>query len=98
MRVRGIGVAEFRPHLYVVDNELTEVSWRILTPALASASPTCSPLNLGYAGGNNLGIRRALATHRYILLLNSDVDISEAAAIRLLERVEANPQISSWVL
>jgi GT2 family glycosyltransferase len=85
---------ELSPHLYVVDNESTQATSRTLADALVSADLICSPLNLGYAGGNNLGVRRALATHRYILLLNSDVDISEAAAIWLLERLEANPQIS----
>ena len=85
---------ELRPHLYVVDNELTRATRRTLAPALAPDSLICSPLNLGYAGGNNLGIRRALAAHQYILLLNSDVEISEAAAAQLLERLEANPQIS----
>jgi len=86
---------ELRPHVYVVDNESTEATRRTMAPALASASLICSPLNLGYAGGNNLGIRRALAAqHQYVLLLNSDVEISEAAVIRLLERLKANPQIS----
>jgi GT2 family glycosyltransferase len=86
---------DLRPHLYVVDNESTEATSETMASALASDSLICSPRNLGYAGGNNLGIRRALAAqHQYILLLNSDAEISEAGTIRLLERLQANPQIS----
>jgi GT2 family glycosyltransferase len=84
-----------RPRLYVVDNESTGSTSETLAPALAADNLICSRLNLGYAGGNNLGIQRALAArHRYVLLLNSDADISEAGVIRLLERLRTNPQIS----
>ena len=86
---------EIKPCLYVVDNESTEATRRALTAGLGSASLICSPLNLGYAGGNNLGIRQALSAHcRYILLHNSDAEISEAGVIRLIARLQANPQIS----
>jgi GT2 family glycosyltransferase len=86
---------EIKPCLYVVDNESTEVTRRALAAGLGSASLICSPLNLGYAGGNNLGIRQALSAHcQYILLHNSDAEIPEAGVIRLLARLKANPQIS----
>jgi GT2 family glycosyltransferase len=83
------------PALIVVDNESTEATCRTLAAALAPGELICSPVNLGYGGGNNLGIRRALASGRkYILLLNTDAEISEAGVSRLLERLEGNPDIS----
>lgn len=86
---------ELKPRLYVVDNESTEATRRALAAGLGSASLICSPLNLGYAGGNNLGIRQALSAHcQYILLHNSDAEISEGGVTRLLARLKANPQIS----
>ena len=54
-----------------------------------------STSNRGYGGGNNLGIRAAARdAHSAILLLNSDVEISEAAVCRLLARLEADPTLS----
>jgi GT2 family glycosyltransferase len=82
------------PHVYVVDNESTPQSFTVLTQQLPPDSLISSTRNLGYGGGNNLGIRRALgARHQHILLLNSDADITESAVVRLLERLRANPQI-----
>ena len=78
---------ELRPQVYVVDNESTAATSAALASALSPDNLICSSLNLGYAGGNNLGIRQALSAHcRYILLHNSDAEISEAGVIRLLAR------------
>lgn len=83
------------PHLLVIDNESTERSSRMLSSVLAPDELICSQVNLGYGGGNNLGIRRALAAKaEYILLLNSDAEISEAAVSHLLERLKSNAEIS----
>jgi hypothetical protein len=57
---------ELSSHLYVVDNESTQATSRTLADALVSADLISSPLNLGYAGGNNLGIRTALAARRSV--------------------------------
>ena len=87
--------AELTPQLYVVDNESTSETSATLGSGLSPDSLICTPLNLGYAGGNNLGIRRALAHGcEYILLLNSDAEIAEAAVQRLLKTLKANPRIS----
>ena len=87
--------AKLRPKLYVVDNESTSETSATLGSGLSPDSLICTPLNLGYAGGNNLGIRRALAHGcEYILLLNSDAEIAEAGVQRLLKTLKANPRIS----
>ena len=84
-----------KPSLIVVANESNEASKRILTEVLRPDQLICSPVNLGYGGGNNLGVRRALSGNQeFVLLLNSDAEISEAAVVRLLERLQANPEIS----
>src|SRR5437588_8904327 len=83
------------PKVLVIDNESSDSSRNVLAAALAADELICSGANLGYGGGNNLGIARALdAGARYLLLLNSDAEISEAAASRLIERLEACPEIS----
>jgi hypothetical protein len=84
-----------KPHLIVVDNESMEQSKSALSAILEPENLICSSLNLGYGGGNNLGIKRALAVKdKYILLLNADAEIAAANVDRLLERLDNNSQIS----
>ncbi|EGV19370.1 glycosyl transferase family 2 [Thiocapsa marina 5811] len=48
-----------------------------------------TPRNLGYAGGNNLGIRRALSRgFRYIWIVNNDVEVAPEALEALVECAE----------
>ncbi len=50
--------------------------------------------NLGFAEGNNVGIRRALsAGAEYVLLLNNDARIAPDALDRLLEVAKSDPRI-----
>ncbi len=50
--------------------------------------------NLGYAGGNNVGIRHALAAgYDYVWVLNNDTEVQPDAVTWLLQRMEADPQI-----
>ena len=84
-----------KPHLFVVDNESTEASRGVLAHAVPDESLVYGAVNRGYGGGNNLGIERALAANLdYILLLNTDAEISEAGVSRLLEALNGQPQIA----
>jgi GT2 family glycosyltransferase len=47
--------------------------------------------NLGFAGGNNLGIERA--TGDYFFLVNNDTEFTENLVEELLTRIESNPLI-----
>ncbi|MEI6840985.1 MAG: glycosyltransferase family 2 protein [Methanomicrobiales archaeon] len=54
----------------------------------------CNQRNLGYAGGNNVGITFALNEgFPFIMLLNSDAIISEQCVIKLLECLEHGPDM-----
>jgi GT2 family glycosyltransferase len=91
--VRGWTV--LAPRIIVVDNQSTEDSRRTLAEAVEPGELIRSEINLGYGGGNNLGIRRALEGGAdQILLLNSDAEIAEAGVAGLIERLEAHPEIS----
>lgn len=46
--------------------------------------------NLGFAGGNNLGLRRAKG--RYLLLLNSDTLISKDTLVKMVQFMDENPK------
>jgi len=50
-----------------------------------------SEQNLGFAGGNNLGIRQAVGN--YLFFLNNDAFVQDDAISGLIERMEQNPQL-----
>jgi GT2 family glycosyltransferase len=51
--------------------------------------------NLGYAGGNNVGIRWALARGAdYVLLINSDTEVTPRLIDELVEVAESDPRIA----
>ncbi len=83
------------PNIIVVDNESSTNSQTTLAKALLPHELICSGSNLGYAGGNNLAIKQVLAgTDRYILLLNTDAQVSEKSVMALLATMNDNPEIS----
>jgi GT2 family glycosyltransferase len=83
------------PKIIVVDNEATEASHKTLAAFVETGEIISSSVNLGYGGGNNLGIERALAKGcEYVLLLNSDADLVEDDAARLMQRARDYPNIS----
>ena len=49
-----------------------------------------SELNLGFAGGNNLGIQQAKGD--YLFLINNDTEITQGLIDQLLQTLEDNPQ------
>ena len=51
--------------------------------------------NLGFAGGNNVGIRYALSCGdcEYVWLLNNDTVVDRQALSKIIEMVEANPEL-----
>ncbi len=84
-----------RPAIVVVDNETTQTTRNTLTAFLEPGELISSHANSGYAGGNNLGIRQAMATEcNYILLLNSDAVISDTGVSLLIDRLDGNPDIT----
>jgi GT2 family glycosyltransferase len=80
--------------LYVVDNGSTDNSIEMLD-AVARDFPDIvrinNPMNLGYAGGNNVGIKRALSDGAdYVWVLNNDARPTPDTLERLVRRAEEN--------
>ncbi len=50
-----------------------------------------APENLGFAGGNNLGVRQAAG--KYVLFLNNDTEVSPGFLEPLVELFETNPAV-----
>lgn len=73
----------------VVDNGSTDGSARIVRERYPGVELIENGANLLFAGGNNVGIRRALERGaRAVLLLNNDTEVDPGFAQRLLEALD----------
>ncbi len=88
---------DLKATVYLVDNA-SRPDDRAQLDRIASASVHLidSPVNAGFAGGNNLGLRAALKDGaQAILMLNNDAVIEEADAARLLNTLASRPDIAA---
>lgn len=76
--------------LVVVDNASTDGTADALRMAAPAAHILVQPANLGFAGGNNVGL--AAAAGRYLMLLNSDTEVCTGALDALVTFMEAHPE------
>jgi len=74
----------------LVDNASEDGTPAIVGKKYSQVKIIKSPDNLGFAGGNNLGLRQAKG--RYILLLNSDTIINKNTLTTMVKFMDANPQ------
>jgi hypothetical protein len=78
----------------VVDNGSSDDSCLRLTRQFPSVHFVASKENLGFAGGNNLGIKSALqGGPDYVLLLNNDTIVDPSFLHNLVQVAETDPQI-----
>ena len=75
----------------VVDNASTQDEANIIDERYPLVKVIRSPHNLGFAGGNNLGIKEAEG--KYILLINNDTYFKEFNIEPLIERLESSDKI-----
>ena len=73
-------------NLILVDNSPSEANSRYFTQKFPGITYIASPKNLGFAGGNNQGIKIALENKSdYILIINPDVIVPEKIFVPLLK-------------
>jgi GT2 family glycosyltransferase len=78
--------------IVVVDNGSREGCVARIRAALPAIQMLTTGENLGYAGGNNVGIRHALdAGADYVLLLNNDTLVDEGCITALIRAAEEDP-------
>jgi GT2 family glycosyltransferase len=82
--------------LVVVDNGTGALSAATVTAAAPGAELVAAPVNLGFAGGSNLAVRRALAAGaEHVLLLNNDATLEPAALGELVRVARSAPRIGA---
>jgi len=90
--------------IVVVDNGSTDGSAAALRAEASDRSVELieSATNLGYAGGNNLGIRHALEHGaEFVLVLNNDTTVHPALLDELVAAADRNPRVGCfgpWIL
>lgn len=79
--------------VFVVDNGSTESSIYQINVEFPSLSLICLPDNIGFTGGNNRGIQRALTCDcEYILLLNNDTIVDKMLLEEMVNIGLTNPR------
>ena len=83
-----------RFEIVVVDNGSVPSPRQRITTEFPSATYLETGINLGYAGGNNVGIRHALAAgHEYVFVLNNDTIVEREVLRRAVAVAESDSRI-----
>jgi len=77
----------------VVDNNSNDGTKRILREIKGGQRVIENSINLGYAGGNNVGIEASKG--EYVILLNPDVVLDKNFIQEIINSFEKNPKIGS---
>ena len=90
--LESLGCGVDRPYeVIVVDNASTDGSPEAVARRFPWVTLIHSGVNLGFAKGNNLGIRHSRG--RYIALVNSDVKVLAGCLDQLAEFLASNPEV-----
>ena len=79
--------------IIVVDNASRQNEAAVISRRYPFVKTIRSQRNLGFSGGNNLGIREAGG--KYIFLINNDTYITDDGLPALIERLESRPEIGA---
>ena len=90
--LRSVTALEYpRIEVVVVDNGSTDGSVSMVAAEFPNVKVVASDSNLGYAGGNNLGLR--FACGEYILFLNNDATVERETVTKLIEAAAEEERI-----
>jgi hypothetical protein len=90
---KALSFAKFKKtEVIVVDNASSDDSVRLVKNRFPSVYLICNKKNVGFAKGNNQGIKKSHG--RYILLLNSDTKISQDALVSAVSEAEKDEKIA----
>ena len=91
----SLAATELRYTVIVVDNASSDGSPTMLRSEFPQVELLESGANLGFAGGNNIGLRHIAGRTEMVLLLNPDTEMRGGAIVELLASLQAHPQ---WAL
>lgn len=77
--------------VYVVDNASSDDSQEMVREAFPQVRLIANPTNLGFTKANNVALKSCRG--RYLLLLNPDTCVVDDALVRMLDYMEAHPDV-----
>jgi len=77
--------------VFLIDNHSQDATPAAVKQQFPQVKQILSSTNLGFAGGNNLGLRQAKG--KYVLLLNSDTVIAKDSLVKMIDYMNSNPQV-----
>ena len=90
--LRSLAAADPAPHVIVVDNASTDGTSEAVRREFPAIELIENPANLGFAEGNDVGIRHALAHGAdHVLVLNNDTEVDPAFLAPLLDEASRRP-------
>lgn len=84
-------IVDIEFEVVLVDNASTECDARLFLEKFPEITLIVSDQNLGFAGGNNLGVKKAHG--KYLLLLNSDTELINNAPGICLDYLKRHPEV-----
>ena len=85
------GIDKDQLEIIVVDNNSSDNTVSLLKKSYPDIKVISSPKNLGFGGGNNLGVKSALG--EYLLLLNTDAFLNTDSLSKLVTVLDKNKSI-----
>lgn len=94
--IKGLDIVSYPHDIFLVDNNSTDDSLALFQKYLPNDVTLIETgANLGYAGGNNIGISRAMSLgYDYICVLNNDTVITEDFLTPCIAELNKNPMIA----
>jgi GT2 family glycosyltransferase len=86
-----LGRSEYEFEVIVVDSASSDDSVEMVQRQYPEVRLYDSKVNLGYTGGNNLGMQESRG--RYLLLLNPDTEVVGDALLEMLSTMEEQPEL-----
>ena len=81
--------------IIVVDNASRQDEASLIQERYPFVRTLRSEKNLGFSGGNNLGIQ--IAQGKYLFLINNDTYLTEDGLPALIERLESDPRLGGGI-
>jgi GT2 family glycosyltransferase len=92
--LRSLEYPRARVQVVVVDNASADATVAEVRARFPEVALIENGANLGFAAGNNVGLRYALAHgFDYALLLNNDTEVAPDSLVRMVEQAERDPAI-----
>lgn len=92
--VESLLLSNIKLKIIIVDNNSNDDSFKKLSELFEVVDFISSKINLGYAGGMNLGIRYSLDHNAdYIILVNQDVVVTSNFFVPIKNKFDLDPQI-----